>query len=155
MVNPVYKYMAWKTRRDFGNGDKKRDAGQTTPFDLIRFDNIVYGDDEKFKNWQLLDVYRPRSGGTDSLSKLPVIISIHGGAWVYGDKDVYQFYGMSLAQHGFAVVNLSYRLAPEYKYPADIEDICLAFKFIYLFIKLTTLVYIIFYILYKKSLYFN
>ena len=38
----------------------------------------------------------------------PVIVSFHGGGWVYGDKNVYQFYCMELAKRGFAVVNYSY-----------------------------------------------
>ena len=125
MVNLIYKYLAAKTRRDFGRGDKKRDAGQTTPQDIIRFDDILYGDDVKFKKWQLLDVYRPRQENAEagqSLTKLPVIISVHGDAWVYGDKDVYQFYCMRLAQRGFAVVNFSYRLAPETKFPSALQD---------------------------------
>lgn len=130
MVNLIYQYMAWKTRRDFGRGDKKRDAGQTTPPDLIRFDNIVYGDDTKFKKWQMLDVYRPKSAGTDTLSKLPVIVSVHGGAWVYGDKDIYQFYCMKLAQRGFAVVNFSYRLVPETAFPCAVEDTEKVFQWI-------------------------
>ena len=41
---------------------------------------------------------------------------------VYGDKDLYQWYCMSLAQRGFAVVNYSYRLAPEYQYPSSFDD---------------------------------
>lgn len=103
-------------RKMFGEGDRKRDAGLTTPEDIIRYDDISYGSDEP--KWQMLDVYRPK----EKQGKLPVIVSVHGGAWVYGDKDVYQFYCMSLAQRGFAVVNFSYRLAPEYKYPASFED---------------------------------
>ena len=110
-------------RKNFGEADRKRDAGLNTPADVIRQDNISYG---PHPQWNLLDVYRPKGAA----GKLPVIVIIHGGAWVYGDKDVYQFYGMSLAQHGFAVVNMSYRLAPEFKYPAPLEDICLAFRFI-------------------------
>ncbi|MBQ4253516.1 MAG: alpha/beta hydrolase, partial [Erysipelotrichaceae bacterium] len=58
----------------------------------------------------------------EAQGKLPVIVSIHGGGWVYGTKEVYQFYCMSLAQRGFAVINFNYRLAPETKYPAQIED---------------------------------
>ena len=111
-------------RKAFGDADRKRDAGLNSPADIIRQDNISYG---PHPEWNLLDVYRPKKAE----GKLPVIAIVHGGAWVYGDKDVYQFYGMSLAQRGFAVVNFSYRLAPEYKYPAALEDICLAFKFIY------------------------
>jgi acetyl esterase/lipase len=103
-------------RKVFGEGDAKRDEGLTTPEDIIRFNDIPYGLlDAK---WQKLDVYRPK----DKQGKLPVILSVHGGGWVYGDKDVYQWYCMSLAQRGFAVVNYSYRLAPEYKYPSSFED---------------------------------
>lgn len=130
MINPIYRYFAWKTRRDFGRGDKKRDAGQTTPPEVIRFDDIVYGDDIKFKKWQMLDVYRPRSAGTETLEKIPVIVSVHGGAWVYGDKDIYQFYCMQLAKRGFAVVNYSYRLAPDTAFPSSFEDTEKVFQWI-------------------------
>ncbi len=105
-----------KTRRDFKAGDDIRDAGLTTPNDVVRFDDIRYGDADPL---QALDVYRPLSAGE---KPLPVIVSVHGGAWVYGDKERYQYYCMSLAQRGFAVVNFSYRLAPEWQYPAGIED---------------------------------
>lgn len=103
-------------RREFGASDKKRDAGLTTPDTIERFDNIQYGEDPV---WNILDVYRPKD---KKGCKLPVIVSVHGGGWVYGDKEVYQFYCMSLAEHGFAVVNYTYRLAPENKYPKSIED---------------------------------
>ncbi len=102
-------------RRAFGKSDKARDAGLSTPADIRRFDNIPYG---KNKKWQILDVYRPKAAE----GKLPVIISVHGGGWIYGTKEVYQFYCMSLAQRGFAVVNFNYRLSPEFKYPAQLED---------------------------------
>ena len=103
-------------RIEFKRSDDIRDAGLTTPEDIVRHDDIVYGDDPK---WQSLDVYRPRAAEG---KKLPVIVSVHGGGWVYGDKERYQFYCMNLAQRGFAVVNFSYRLAPESKYPAPLED---------------------------------
>ena len=99
----------------FKRGDDKRDAGLTTPEDICRFDNIQYGPD---KRWNLLDVYRPK--GLDG--KAPVIVSIHGGGWVYGDKERYQYYCMSLAQQGFAVVNYTYGLAPKFKFPSQLED---------------------------------
>ena len=113
-----------RIRKMFGEGDAKRDAGLTTPEDIVRFDDIQYGDIEP--KWQMLDVYRPKG----KEGKLPVIISVHGGGWVYGDKDVYQYYCMSLAQRGFAVVNYSYRLAPEYKYPASMEDSAAVFAWV-------------------------
>ena len=125
MITLRQRIGAWSIRHSFGSNDNKRDAGLSTPEDIIRFDNILYGSDEKLKKWQLLDVYRPKGRGdgqSEPLKKLPVIISLHGGAWVYGDKDRYQFYCMRLAQSGFAVINFSYRLAPEAKFPAALED---------------------------------
>ncbi len=103
-------------RKAFKESDDIRDAGLTTPPDVIRYDDIVYGADPK---WQALDVYRPRAAVGKTL---PVIVSVHGGAWVYGDKERYQFYCMDLARRGFAVVNFTYRLAPESKFPAPLED---------------------------------
>ena len=95
--------------------DAKRNEGLKTPENVRRYDNILYGED---KERNILDVYRPK----DFNGKLPVIVSIHGGGWVYGDKDIMQFYCMSLAEKGFAVVNFSYRLAPKYKHPTPLED---------------------------------
>ena len=103
--------------------DAKRDEGLTTPPEIERFDDIKYGTDE---NWQVLDVYRPKALS----GKIPVIVSFHGGGWVYGDKKVYQFYCMELAKHGFAVVNYSYRLAPEYRFPAPFEDTNMVFEWV-------------------------
>jgi len=102
-------------RQGFGEGDSKRDAGLTTPESIERFDNIKYGTEDY---WQELDVYRPKNVD----GKLPVIVSVHGGGWVYGDKDRYQWYTMDLATRGFAVVNFTYRLAPEFKFPSSLED---------------------------------
>lgn len=102
-------------RKEWKENDAKRDAGLTTPEDIERFDDIQYGPDPV---WNLLDVYRPK----EEKGKLPVIVVVHGGGWVYGDKNLYQFYGMTLAQRKFAVVNFTYRLAPEVKFPAPLED---------------------------------
>ena len=112
-------------REKFGSSDSKRDEGLTTPKDIVRYDNILYGENRK---WQILDVYRPENADG---KELPIIVSVHGGAWVYGDKERYQYYCMSLAQRGFAVVNFTYRLAPEFKYPAPLEDINLVFNWIF------------------------
>lgn len=105
-----------KIRKQFKESDDIRDAGLTTPEDIVRYDDIVYGEDPAS---QSLDVYRPKAAVG---RVLPVIVSVHGGGWVYGDKERYQYYCMNLAQRGFAVVNFTYRLAPEFKYPSSLED---------------------------------
>lgn len=109
--------VAEEIRKSFGESDCKRDRGLTTPKTIVRFDNIPYGQHAL----QKLDLYRPKEFPPEK--KLPVIISVHGGAWVYGSKEVYQFYCMNLCERGFAVVNFSYRLAPEDKFPAQLFDL--------------------------------
>ncbi len=113
-----------QVRKEFKMGDDIRDAGLCAPEGIERFDDIIYGPDEF---WQRLDLYRPKAAG-DGI--LPVIVSVHGGGWVYGDKERYQYYAMSLAEHGFAVVNFTYRLAPEFKFPSSLEDTNMVFGWV-------------------------
>lgn len=103
--------------------DKKRDAGLAVPPEVEGIRDLSYGPHGK---WNLLDLYRPREAGRP----LPVIVSVHGGAWVYGDKETYTFYCSDLARRGFAVVNFSYRLAPKHKFPAALEDADAAFRWV-------------------------
>ena len=114
--------VAWWIRYSWRKNDAKRDAGLKTPEDILRVADISYGPNKM----NVLDVYRPKNVE----GKLPVIVSVHGGGWVYGDKELYQHYCMSLAQRGFAVVNFTYRLSPEYKFPAHLEDTVKVFDWV-------------------------
>ena len=102
--------MTWILRKTFEASDNRRDAGLSTPDDIERMDDICYGTDA---GWQVLDAYRPKG----TTGPLPVIVSVHGGGWTYGDKERYRWYCMSLAQQGFAVVNFTYRVAPRKQVP--------------------------------------
>ena len=113
----------WVFKKRCIKADTARDKNNRTPVTIERFDNIKYGTHEKD---QLLDIYRPKA----QKGKLPVIVSVHGGGWVYGDKEVYQYYCMSLAERGFVVVNFTYRLAPKYKHPTQLEDTNLVFEWV-------------------------
>lgn len=109
-------------RSGSAKSDAARDAGLTTPDNIERFDDIAYCGDDK---WHLLDVYSVKGSGVQ-----PVLINVHGGGFVYGDKEVYQFYCMSMAQRGFKVVSFNYRLAPDSVYPAALEDMCAAVEWV-------------------------
>lgn len=110
-------------RINWALGDKERDEGLTTPDDIKRFDDISYG---PYGTENLLDIYVMKNVTKPG----PTIVNIHGGGWVYGSKEVYQFYCMSLAQRGFTVVNINYRLAPETLFPGAVEDINAAITFL-------------------------
>ncbi|MGN0437739.1 MAG: alpha/beta hydrolase [Lachnospiraceae bacterium] len=118
-------------RKEWAIGDQKRDEGLTTPEEIKRYDNVLYREklDEDIginDKANLLDIYVQKN-----VSGLqPAIINVHGGAFVYGNKEVYQFYCMQLALKGFTVVNINYRLAPECKFPAALEDINSVLSFI-------------------------
>jgi acetyl esterase len=63
-------------------------------------------------------VYRPAGDGM-----LPVVVFFHGGGWVVGTLETYDPYCRALStETGAVVVSVDYRLAPEHKFPAGLED---------------------------------
>jgi len=62
------------------------------------------------------------------LQKSTLMVYIHGGGWRNGSPKEFSAIGEFLARQGFVAAMLGYRKAPKYKYPCQIEDICLALK---------------------------
>jgi putative heme-binding domain-containing protein len=65
---------------------------------------------------QKLDLYLPEK----SSGPLPVIVWIHGGAWLGGNKDNPS--GLEFVTRGYALAGINYRLSQHAKFPAQIED---------------------------------
>ena len=95
--------------------DRKRDAAIPLPTGVKALRNISYGSHGEDN---LLDVYYPEG----TCQPLPTIVSIHGGGYVYGTKEIYRRYGMDMAKRGFAFVNFNYRRAPKWKFPTPLAD---------------------------------
>lgn len=76
---------------------------------------------------QLLDLYTPQ----DRAKVHPLIIHVHGGSWVNGKKSDDNMTDVitSLAEQGFTVASINYRLAPNSKFPAQIQDVKCAIRF--------------------------
>jgi acetyl esterase len=72
--------------------------------------------------WHTLDVYRP----VERPGLLPVVLYVHGGAFCILSKDTHWVMGLSFARRGHVVFNINYRLAPEHRFPAGLEDTCRA-----------------------------
>lgn len=66
-----------------------------------------------------LNLYYPK----DRIGNRPTIIDIHGGGWMYGDKDLNRPYCEYLASKGFRVMGMSYRLLPHTDLQGMIQDI--------------------------------
>ncbi|WP_313296457.1 alpha/beta hydrolase [Diaphorobacter sp.] len=85
--------------------------------------NLAYGDHER----QVLDIYQPMAA-SDGLR--PVVVFVHGGAFVRGVKDISaDMYGNVLtwfARQGCVGVNVEYRLAPDAPHPGGAQDVALA-----------------------------
>lgn len=90
--------------------------GAPAPADVSCQGPFVYGSDPR---WNTLELYRPSGAG----SPLPVIVSTHGGGYVYGSTKEYRPYCMTLAEQGFAVISFNYHLAPRFQFPMPLYDL--------------------------------
>jgi acetyl esterase len=73
-------------------------------------------------------LYRPRAG---TAAALPVLAFFHGGGWCIGDLDTHDPVCRQLcAEAGCAVFAVDYRLAPEHRFPAAVEDCFAALRFL-------------------------
>jgi acetyl esterase len=71
-----------------------------------------------------LRLVRPRGAPADAT--LPVLVYYHGGGWTIGDLDTHDTLCRELANGaGCAVVSVDYRMGPEHRFPAAVED-CIA-----------------------------
>ena len=69
-------------------------------------------------------LYRPL--GSTEAEALPVLVYFHGGGWVIGDLDTHDSLCRELANGaGCAVVAVDYRMGPEHRFPAAVDD-CIA-----------------------------
>ncbi len=93
------------------------------PADVILQKDIVYRtvDGEQLK----LDVAMPKGNGP-----YPLIICIHGGGWQGGDKSGYASFLPQIVRHDYVAASIDYRLAPKYKFPAQVEDCKAAVRFL-------------------------
>jgi len=79
---------------------------------------------------QLLDAYILKSE-----TPTPVLVQIHGGGWWRGDKSPSAFFNpkyiyMKALASGISVVSVTYRFAPKWRHPAQVNDVTRAIQFI-------------------------
>lgn len=73
-----------------------------------------------------LDLARP-AGLTEPS---PCIVVIHGGAWRHGDKSLHLNEIRRFAEEGYVSVTIQYRLCPKHRFPAQVEDVKCAVRFL-------------------------
>ncbi|MFN3653254.1 MAG: alpha/beta hydrolase fold domain-containing protein [Armatimonadota bacterium] len=73
----------------------------------------------------LLDVYQPEGEGPH-----PAVMIVHGGGWAGGNKRGHQHTGNLLASHGYVAFSVGYRFAPKHPFPAAVDDVQRAVRWV-------------------------
>lgn len=84
---------------------------------------ISYGPKARHK----LDVYEPAE---PAKPRGPIVVFYYGGSWQSGERGIYAFLGSALASRGYTTVIADYRLYPEVRFPAFVEDAALAYGWV-------------------------
>jgi acetyl esterase/lipase len=79
--------------------------------------DVVYAEADGFA--LRFDHYRPRKVDGPA----PVVVLVHGGAWMRGDPSQAAGNALHFARRGIATVSIAYRLAPEHRFPAPLDDV--------------------------------
>lgn len=103
---------------------------ETRPYkgiDITR--DLRYGPAER----NLLDIFKPAPSNSASR---PVLLFVHGGGFTGGERQFpnglpfYDNVAVWAVRHGFIGVNMTYRLAPQFTWPAGAEDVALAVRYL-------------------------
>ena len=73
------------------------------------------------------DLYLPKGAGP-----FPVLVGVHGGGWVQGVRGQFQHWGKYLAERGYALFAISYRLAKanQKTFPHAVQDVLAAIQYV-------------------------
>lgn len=102
---------------------------KTFPEGTVLHGNVPYNNDTLQKH--LLDIYLP----ANAKGELPLVIFIHGGAWLVNDKYADMGYMKKtvaeIVGSGFALASIDYRFSTQAIFPAQIQDCNRAISFLY------------------------
>ena len=115
-----------------GPSDTYPGQGQVFAAGVMGLADVVYATRYGYRPLAL-DLYLPARHGA---GPLPMLVYVHGGAWVTGDKrnggpiaNLPELLAATAA-HGYVVASISYRLRNEARFPAQIEDVKDALRFL-------------------------
>ncbi len=75
---------------------------------------------QKGEGYELkLNLFTPKT----SAKPAPLVVMVHGGCWIDGGRVDYNYYGVKLAQLGYAAATVDYRVADQARYPAAVDDV--------------------------------
>jgi len=93
------------------------------PENLIHDANVEYS---RVGGALQMDIVRPR----DTAPQHPTVVAIHGGGFRAGKRESYLPLCIKLAQRGYTCATVTYRLSPRNQFPAPVEDVKAAVRFL-------------------------
>lgn len=116
MQNPLVKVPAALPALARANALRRRIEARLRSFDVEDWPGVVYGEDplQRIRIWALNDL-APRDGW-------PAVLLIHGGGWREGDLSDFESLAPAFARRGIVAAAMNYRLAPDHRWPAMLED---------------------------------
>ncbi|MBM3462273.1 MAG: alpha/beta hydrolase [Armatimonadetes bacterium] len=93
----------------------------------VRMTTVSYGADPE----QKLDLFRT------SDNPRPLVVLLHGGAWWGGSRQAFHEHARLLASEGFVAATVDYRLAPRHTFPAAVDDVRAAIRWLVKNVKVT------------------
>lgn len=85
-------------------------------------ENVIWETDIEYSNpgdqHLQLNLARPKTG----TGPFPTVLCIHGGGFRAGKRDSYDGLCLKLAERGYVVATMTYRLAPQHQFPAAVHD---------------------------------
>lgn len=108
--------------------DMVKEEGLTSDFKTITVTKDIPYREGESDSWKL-DLAMPANFGSELR---PAVVIVHGGGWAFGSKsvDVYQKMMVAYAQKGYVTINVEYRLTGEAEFPACIEDVKCAVRWL-------------------------
>lgn len=116
MENPLVKVPAALPVLNRANQLRRRIESRLRSFDVMDWPGVRYGEHPRqvLRMWELNDL-APRDGW-------PAVLLIHGGGWVEGDLSDFESLAPHFARRGIVAGAMNYRLGPEHRWPAQLQD---------------------------------
>ena len=89
----------------------------------VQVHEVEYRNDGK-ESW-MVTIFQPQGDGP-----FPALLDVHGGAWNRGDRSADEVMNRALAASGIVVAAVDFRLAPAHPYPAQVQDVNLAIRWL-------------------------
>lgn len=118
-MNLFDRIVIYVTKIIMSKSFKLKDMKEITSDGLVEYRDIPYFNRNGKK--LLMDIFKP---DVDELTELPIIVNIHGGGLITGNKNNSEGFCRLLAKRGYLVFSLEYRLVPAVKVYEQIDDVC-------------------------------